>query len=250
MSGSVEVLVADAAGREDASVPVDAARDDASRLSGPETAEYSFSRRIVCLSDPGGAAAERYRALQTRLLASHVRDGRRGLALCSAIPGTGCTTVAVNLAIACAQAGINTLLVDANLQRAAIDSFIQPVPAASGLAQMLIANSEQQTDNIHREVRPSLSVLFAGHSIPQTFEPLATRRFKKIIDECMRGFDLTIVDTPALLGNSEARHIAMAVRYALVVARRDVTRLADVKAMIADLSTDRVQLVGSALTAF
>ena len=54
----------------------------------------------------------------------------------------------------------------------------------------------------------------------------------------------------AVRGNSEARHIAMAVRYALVVARRDVTRLADLKAMIADLSTDRVQLVGSALTAF
>ena len=84
--------------------------DDASEPPVRGTFDYSFSRRIACLSEPAGVAARGYRALQTHLLAGHVRDGRRGLAVCAPTPACGCTSVAVNLAVAFAQAGINTLL--------------------------------------------------------------------------------------------------------------------------------------------
>lgn len=216
---------------------------------GARQASFAFSRRLVCLSAPNGATAASYRSLQTHLLARHVGAGRRALAVCSPQPATGCTTVAVNLAVACAQAGINTLLVDANLVRPAVHQFIRPADGGTaGLAQMLLADPANQVDAICRNVLPNLAVLFAGGLPPSDL--VVQRRFKEVVDHCMRSFDFTIVDTPPASDGAHARHVAMAVRYAMMVVRRDVTFLADMKKTTAELTNDRVSLLGSFLTDF
>ncbi|WP_144036166.1 CpsD/CapB family tyrosine-protein kinase [Sphingomonas jeddahensis] len=212
--------------------------------------DYVYSRRIACLSDPADAAAASYRSLQTHLMAGHVRDGRRGLALCAPHRETGCTTVAVNLAVAFAQAGINTLLVDANLHRPAVLDFIRPSSPAGGLAQMLAAGPDRRIDEVRRQVRPNLSILYAGGAPAKAHDLIANRWFKQIIDDCMRSYEFTIVDTPALCDGTDARHIAMSVRYGLVIARRDVTLLSGVRTAIDELSSDRVRLIGSFLADF
>lgn len=212
--------------------------------------DYAFSRRIVCLSAPDGAAAASYRAVQAHLLARHVGDGRRGLVLCSPRAGTGCTTVAVNLAVACAQAGMNTLLIDANMARPGVQDFIRPSAPASGLAQMLLTNGSEQIDETRHGVRPNLSVLFAGDGPARARDLIAGKRFKEIVDHAMRSFDLTIVDTPAARGSMDARNAAMTVRYAMIVARYDVTHVADMRQTQEDLVGDRVKVVGSFLTDF
>lgn len=211
---------------------------------------YAFSRRVVCLSAPDGAAAASYRTVQSHLLARHVGDGRRGLVLCSPRAGTGCTTVAVNLAVACAQAGMNTLLIDANMTRPGVQNLIQPLAPVSGLAQMLLAQSNEQIDETRQNVRPNLSVLFAGEGSTSTRDLIAGKKFKEIVDRAMRSFDLTIVDTPAIVGSMDARNAAMAVRYAMIVARYDVTHVADMRRSQEDLASDRVKVVGSFLTDF
>lgn len=211
--------------------------------------EFAFSRRIVCLAEPDGASAASYRSLQTHL-SGHVRDGRRGLALCAPTADAGCTTTAVNLAIAFAQAGVKTLLVDANLHRPAIHDFIRPSGPVGGLSDMLVVDEGQRVDEIRREVRPRLSVLYAGRRRHMGRELIAGRSFKRVIDDCMRSFEITIVDTPALRESTDARHIAMAVRHGLIVARRDVTMVADVRRAAEDLAGDRVRLAGSFLTHF
>lgn len=211
---------------------------------------YAFSRRLVCLSAPHSAAAASYRSLQTHLSARHLRDGRRGLVLIAPDSGTGCTTVAANLAIASAQAGINTLLIDANLGRPAVQDFISPNAPAAGLAQMLRADSDNQEDAIYRNVRPKLSVLFAGASSSSAQELVAGPKLKEVISHCIRSFDFTIIDSPAVSAGPGARQIAASVRYALLIARKDVTSLKYAQRSGAELAADRVKLVGSFLTEF
>lgn len=233
-----------------ASIPVEDQSCDRASPLGVTEVNHVYSRRIVCLADPDGATAASYRTLQTHLLSGHVREGRRGLALSAPTRETGCTTVAVNLAVAFAEAGINTLLVDANLVRPAVHDFIRPATPASGLAQMIAADRDQPGDEIRREVRPHLSLLYAGNTTAASHDRFAGRSFKRVIDDCMRSFEFTIVDTPALQDSTDARHIAMSVRHGLIVARRDVSLLADVRRAVSDLSGDRVRLVGSFLTDF
>lgn len=215
-----------------------------------EQPEYAFSRRLVCLSAPHGAAATSYRSLQTHLSARHLGDGRRGLALVAPESGAGCTTVATNLAIASAQAGINTLLIDANLGRPAVHDLIRPCAASSGLAEMLLAAGDDQEDAICRDIRPKLSILFAGTMVPSAQELLGGRRFKEIVEQCIRSFDFTIIDTPAASTGPGARQVAASVRYALMIARKNVTSVRSAQRSGGELAADRVKVVGSFLTDF
>ncbi|OWK29428.1 CpsD/CapB family tyrosine-protein kinase [Sphingomonas dokdonensis] len=216
----------------------------------PDRTDYTFSRRLVCLSAPDSAAAASYRSLQTHLSARHLRDGRRGLALIAPDSEAGCTTVAANLAIASAQAGISTLLIDANLGRPEVHHFILPNGSTAGLAQMLSNTGNDQEDAICRNVRPKLSVLFAGDSAFNAQELVAGPKFKEVISHCVRSFDFTIIDSPCVSAGPGARQVAASVRYALLIARKDVTSLRCAQRSGAELAADRVKLVGSFLTEF
>lgn len=217
---------------------------------GAREAGYRLSRRIAVLSNPESPVTKSIRSLHTHLLASHIRDGRRGLAVCSPTIGAGCTTVATNLAVVCAQAGINTLLVDANLHDSGVDKMVVPDTPALGLRQMIMASPDVRVDLVRRNVMPNLSILYSGGSGPGASELLASRHYKDVVDNCVRDFDFTIIDTPAHGGSSDARRVAGSVRYGLVVARRDVSFLSEIKAFVEELTADRIRLVGSFLTDF
>lgn len=223
----------------------------ASPTDGESASEtYSFAHEVFCLSRPDSPEAESIRSLRAHLMAGHVRDGRRALAICSPSRGTGCSTVAVNLAVAFAQSGVNTLLVDANLREPGLQNFITPATPQSGLYQMLAADADMRTDEIRRDVRPNLSLLYAGSHGRKAAEMIAKREFKDVIDDCMRGFELMIVDTPIEGGTADARRVATTVRYGLVVARRNVTLVSSIKAFVEELEGDRVRLLGAFITDF
>jgi Mrp family chromosome partitioning ATPase len=215
-----------------------------------QSQKYRFSRRIVSLSEPESDATESIRSLRAHLMAGHVRYGRRSLATCGPNADAGSTLVAVNLAVAFAQAGVNTLLIDANLRAPGVNKFIEPARAPGGLRKMLEDGDTLGADEVRRSVLPNLSILYAGEATRGASELIANRSFKTIIDDCMRDFEFTIVDAPTEHGHSDTRRVAMTLRYAMVIARRDRSYLSQVRELVNHLSTDKVQIVGTFLTEF
>ena len=57
---------------------------------------FQFDDSIVMISEPYQASAEAIRALRTHIMAQHVHEGRRALAVCGPSPGVGCTFLATN----------------------------------------------------------------------------------------------------------------------------------------------------------
>src|SRR5580700_2424004 len=82
---------------------------------------FAFSPSLVVASDPSGGPAEAIRALRTHLMAQHFQEGRRALAICAASRSVGCSFTAANLALALAQIGVKTLLIDADLRTPTLD---------------------------------------------------------------------------------------------------------------------------------
>ncbi len=226
------------------------ARPAAATTTAAAVEPYHFSRRIVCLSDPDGEGTESIRSLRAHLLAGHVRDGRRSLAICAPTAGVGSTFVAVNLAVAFAQSGLNTLLVDANLDDPGVHVYIQPQTPVIGLARMLTDAEDASMDGVRRDVLPNLSILYAGDRSRRSSELLASRQFKTVLDDCMRDFDLTIIDAPTERGYADTRRVATTARHAMIVARRDKTFLSEVRELADHLTADRVKTVGTFLTDF
>lgn len=200
----------------------------------------------LLLADPYGARAEAFRALRTQLVAQHLDDGKRALAVCGASPGIGCTFVATNLAIAFSQIGVRTLLIDGDLRRPGVDQLIRPDRPAAGLLECLVSPNMHLSDFIAGEVQPNLSVMFSS-AAPNPQELLAERRFRELLNFCLRNFDLTIVDTSPANNSSDSRLVASLLGYCLVVARRDKSSFADTKTLSEELQTAGARIVGTVL---
>lgn len=214
-----------------------------------EQAKYYFSSSLVTLAGEDTPAMGAFAALRANLLSGHFRVGRRSLAVCSPTADAGSTFVAANTAFAIAQTGIKTLLIDANLANPGLEKYVMPPEPGLGLRQML-RGGDVAVDHVCPDVVPNLSILFAGGGGSNSSELIAGREFKSVLDELVRDHEFTIIDTPPGKRSPDAIRIATAVRYALVVARRDVSYLSDVQELVADLENAQTNVVGSFLTDF
>ena len=214
----------------------------------PPSETYSFSSEIVMLSEPNGVRAEAIRALRTHIMAQHVEDGRRGLAVCAASAGVGATFTAVNLAISLAQVGAKVLLIDGDLRHGEVAKFIRAPKVASGLLQCLLSEGADLSESIQQDVIENFSVMFAGGTRDSAQELLASDRFAVVVDQCLRDYDLTIIDTPPANACADARRISTVVGYSLLVAKRHISFVSDLKALAGQLREDRAQIVGTVLS--
>lgn len=221
--------------------------DETGGEEGNEHSSYLFSRKLTVLSDPTGVHSSAVGALRNYLSQQHVRAGRRALAICSVSSDVDRTLIAANLAVTMAQAGASTVLVDANFRDSELDRYFLAPQHQPGLRSYLDGSVEDPSAIVRSEVIENLSLVHAGPPPPDPQALLASQRFETLMNGLMRNFDFTIVDCPAANGSSDMRRIASVVRYALVVVKRDVTFVGDVKRMIEELTADRVSVVGTFL---
>ena len=211
---------------------------------------YALSRSLATIAQPTEGPAEAIRTLRTHVMAQHVEQGRRALAICAASVGVGCTYVATNLAIALSQIGVKTLLIDGNLRQPGVEPLIRPEASAIGLYQCLSSDDENYSAFIEPDVLPNLSIMYAGGTPSNPQELLARDRFDHLMNFCLRDFEVTIVDTPPANTCSDARRVSTVIGYSMVVARRNKSRLDDLKTLIAQLQADHAKVIGTVLNEF
>lgn len=142
--------------------------------------------------------AEAFRTLRYQISAKNVQV----VALTGSVVGEGVTTLALNLAIAAAQADKRVLLVDANLRHPRIAGLLKE-SQSPGLAEFL-KTASVETLQWQTFVRPSnianLSIFPAGEPTP---DPAALYE-KPSLEHLFKGlrskFDLIILDTPPVIG--------------------------------------------------
>ncbi|MGH6911647.1 MAG: CpsD/CapB family tyrosine-protein kinase [Phenylobacterium sp.] len=208
------------------------------------------AERNVIVSDPYSEVAEAIHALRARVQSQHLQAGRRALAICGPTPEVGCTFVAVNLAVALAQIGVKTLLVDGDLRSPSIQSYFEPELTGPGLFEALISPSAPLIEFTNEDVLPNLDVLTAGNPDRTAHELLAGDAFPDLINVCMRDYDLTIVDTPPANSCSDGLRISTVVGFSLIVVRKQRTLVSDVKVLADQLKKERAGAIGTVLNAY
>jgi capsular exopolysaccharide synthesis family protein len=226
--------------KEEGSMTVHQNIEAASAQRGP----YSFSETLITLSDPSGRGAEYIRALRTHIMAQHVEAGRRALTICEPAPKLGATFVATNLAVALAQAGVKTLLIDGNLRTPTLQYVIRPGREMSGLRECLSTGATTPGDYVQNDVLPNLSIMFAGGHAHNAQELLARGSFEQMINACLRDFTMTIIDTPPANSCADPLRLASVAGYSLIVSRRHKGLVGDAKTLAAQLSANHSTLLG------
>src|SRR5688572_13423605 len=92
-----------------------------------------ISKEVICIHSPEAKAAEAVRGL-SRQLEVHVNKGARSFALVADAPQRGTSFLASNLAVCCALNGLDTVLIDANLnapRQAALFGIPRDAPGLS-----------------------------------------------------------------------------------------------------------------------
>lgn len=221
-----------------------------SKTSAPKTAPaaspFEFSSKVVMIHAPESSEAEAIRVLRTHLMARHVQEGRRGLVICAPTPEVGCSYIAVNLAVAFAQAGVHTLLLEGDMRDPGFDAFIR-VPGDKGLRHCLEASEDILDECVHSEVLPNLSVLAAGGSAANAQELLATDQFGDLASRCLRDYQITIIDSPPSSQWADVLRLSQVAGYSLIVAQRGKSLIQDINMLIQELDADNARVVGTVM---
>lgn len=204
----------------------------------------------VMIQAPHSMEAEAVRALRTRLSAQHLREGRRSLAVCAAAAESGCTYIALNLAVAMAQAGVRVALVDANLRDPMVADLCGLPLEMPGLAEYLASDTMSMAEIVDAGLMPNLAVIGAGEVPANPQELLSGARFRGLVDQLLREYDLTIFDTAPANVCSDGQKVATMAGFSLIVSRKHKTYVEDVKTLAKQLRADRSVVVGSILNSF
>jgi len=156
------------------------------------------------LTDLGSFAprTEAFRVLRTNLQFLDLDQQPRCLVISSALQGEGKTMASTNLAIALAQTGRRTLLIDGDLRRPRVAGQLG-LDAAVGLTTVLVGNTDVK-DAIQVHEKSGLHFLASGAKPPNPTEILQSRVTHDLIRELCDEYDMVIIDAPPLLPVADA----------------------------------------------
>ena len=206
------------------------------------------SRQLTLIHDPDSPRSETIRALRTELMLL-IEDVRRGniCALLSPGPAEGRSQLCAELAIAFAQLGRRTLLVDADLRHPR-QHILFSADNQWGLAQALALGETPYLYSVQGV--PELSLLTAGVIPPNPLELVSNRRFERLMDEWRRSYDFVLIDTPPVSQYADALAIATAARRVLVVSRTESTSFSGMKELLRRLAPTQARILGAVLNKF
>ncbi|MFI1953212.1 polysaccharide biosynthesis tyrosine autokinase [Streptomyces xinghaiensis] len=178
--------------------------------------DQRVSRHPVATDDDVfGRRAEDFRRLRTSLRFVDIDKPPKVIAVTSAVPGEGKTSVSINLASALAEFGSSVCLVDADLRRPNVARTLRLVEGA-GLTTVMIgqASAEEVLQSAG-----SFTVLASGVLPPNPAEMLSAGQFRTVVRSLADKFDHVVIDTAPVLPVADTPAMASSVDGYLLVAR-------------------------------
>lgn len=206
----------------------------------------ALKKPLIVQDSPHSVRAEAFRTLRTNLQFLDVESGAKSFVVTSSIPSEGKTTTSANLAIALADAGAQVVLVDADLRRPKLASYMG-IEGAVGLTDVLIARADL-ADVLQPWGRGNLVVLPAGTVPPNPSELLGSRAMASLIRTLESEFDVVIIDLPPLLPVTDAALVSKLTRGSLLVVAAGRTHKGEFAGAVAALENVGSTVSGVILT--
>jgi capsular exopolysaccharide synthesis family protein len=159
--------------------------------------------------------AEAYRILRTNIEFNRKNPEDNTITVVSGGAGEGKSTTLCNLAYICAQGGYSTLMIDADLRRPRLHTFFD-INNSVGLTNYLTTDLMLE-DVILQTPVDNLYFMPSGILPADAAGILNSRRMSELIQDVKQRFDLVLVDSPPILGVSDASVLASEVDLTMLV---------------------------------
>ena len=193
----------------------------------------------------GGFFDEGVRHLRGYLMLSTQSHVPKSVLVTSAFPGEGKSTLALSLAMANAEQGKRTLLIDGDLRQPVIERLVRLDPDA-GLAAVLAQTTDWRTATRAVSGRLNLFVLGSGLPLPLAVA-LIGPQMRGILAQAIKEFDLVVLDSPPLLGCAETLELAAATDVTVLAVRSGHTPMKALGATVETLRRINVPIAGIVL---
>lgn len=211
---------------------------------------------------PGTLMSESFRGLRANIQAV-VNDGKiKTIAVTGSYPGEGRSTVAANLSISLAQAGLRTLLVGSDITNPDLSArfFLDESP---GLTNILLGSSQwEETVKTVTEmiiggmtldqviITPGLdklNIITRGAIPDKQAELLGTKGFSEFLDAVKSAYDIVILDSSPVFSSADAATLASKVDGTIVVYNPSQVSMRALKRTLAQLSRVSSNIMGITL---
>jgi len=184
----------------------------------------NYSQKLIAEREPRSPLTEAYRALRTNLQFSSLDNPLKTIVVTSAGPAEGKSLTASNLAVVLSQAGMNVVLVDADLRRPVMHKVFG-LNNNIGLTSWLVGQTaETAVANVggrwvestgtgkggplepylQTTTVPRLKVVTSGPLPPNPAEVLGSTRMHQFLEEVTQIADIVIIDSPPCVTVTDA----------------------------------------------
>lgn len=162
----------------------------------------------------------------------------------------GKSTIAANLAIASAQSGSKTVLIDGDIRRGVLhNAFVRT--KSPGLSEWLSESTPPHGDDIGSIVQethvPNLSLISSGTNAPNPTTLLSSPRVALLKTRLDQAFGTRILDTPPLGAGTDAVLVHETFTNYVIVVRAGKTNIMDLNRKIAEFGPLRDKILGIVL---
>ena len=205
-------------------------------------------RAPTILRNPGEPPAESFRRLRSTLLALARDESVSSILVTSAVDGEGSPNVAVNLAVAFAQAGTDTLLISANFRDSRVDDLLG-ISAAPGLGDVLLGTTRaQDVTRFVPGVPDTLRVIPSGADLDNPADALDSPVVEKVVGGFDVPFEMLIVEAPPVTSAADALSLAQLTGGVVLCVRSWSSYLSNVDDAMNQLAQVRANVLGVMMT--
>ncbi|MBI1188579.1 MAG: polysaccharide biosynthesis tyrosine autokinase [Alphaproteobacteria bacterium] len=191
------------------------------------------------------AFTEALRVLRTTILFGAGQKKSQVVAISSALPNEGKTTVSLCLARVSALSGQKVLLIDCDVRRRTLKDVLGLEPPL-GLLQVLSGEAEWR-QAIYVDEASGMHLLPLNDSGFTPKDVFGDEAMPKLIEELRNSFDLIVLDCAPVLAVAETRVVVSYADAAVVVARWEKTPVRAVRSAVQQLQTAGADITGIAL---
>lgn len=212
---------------------------------------------LVVYDKPKSSLSENIRTIRTNLEFTAINGGLKTVLITSSISGEGKSFIASNLAVAFAQAGKKTLLIDCDIRKGRLHKIFDLDDNVLGLSNLLVDEelvNDIEVNNKKYIIETKVNNLYLiprGMIAPNPSELLGSARAVRLLKILKKKFDYIILDCGPTIGLPDALILARLADKVVIVSSLNYTpmdmlvntkkSLENVNAKIAGVVVNRVE---------
>jgi tyrosine-protein kinase Etk/Wzc len=197
---------------------------------------------LLANTQPNDPCIESLRSLRTALQFAMLDAPNNVVLMTGPTPGIGKSFASANFAAVLAAGGKRVLLLDADMRKGHIhESF--GMERGHGLSE-LIAGTKTLAEVVHKDVSPQLDFVSTGPMPPNPAELLMSPATANLLENLADQYDILLIDTPPVLAVSDTQVLAPLAGTVFMLARAEVSTLAELQEASKRLSRSGVSVRG------